>query len=252
MNLFYVVLLICGVSHVLASKDAYERFKQRVNLFFNPVDNGDPIANSFGGRWFRLAVHWGDIESACHVFGVASDELEKYCVKHLNTLESSKLGELINDAKDYTKPRWLRVLLIVADRSLLDKIFNVLNPSNNLLSRVANSTYLACMPQRFIYLLGKIGNKDEQEEAVRRGVSALVEEDTSECLDPLLSALGEDLANVAIREAFWSACDYQDGRTVFAKCFFDNSVVTAEDYSIALYRSYDWGVVKPKSSFTGC
>ena len=61
------------------------------------------------------------------------------------------------------------------------------------------------MPQRFTYLLKKIDNKEDQEEAVNNGVNALFDENKTECLDPLLSALNEgtflneDLENIAIR-----------------------------------------------------
>ena len=53
------------------------------------------------------------------------------------------------------------------------------------------SADLACMPQRFTYLLEKIDNKKDQEKAVRNGVDALFRKSKTECLDPLLSALNE-------------------------------------------------------------
>ena len=109
------------------------------------------------------------------------------------------------------------------------------------------SADLACMPQRFTYLLNKIDDKEEQEVAVRNGVNALFDENKTECLDPLLSALKEgtflskDLENIAIRQAFWVASRYQDDRTLFAKRFFDHPAISAKDYSNALYNSYNNG-----------
>ena len=132
----------------------------------------------------------------------------------------------------------LQVLLVHADQPLIDEVFGALKPSNDLLRDVAVSADLACMPQRFTYLLKKIDDKEEQEEAVENGVDALVDENKTECLDPLLTALNEgtflnqDLENVAIRKAFWTASLYQDDRTLLAKRFFDHPAISAKDYSV--------------------
>ena len=61
-----------------------------------------------------------------------------------------------------------------ADQPLIDEVFDELKPSNDLLRDVASSADLACVPQRFTYLLGKIDDKEEQEQAVEYGVHALV------------------------------------------------------------------------------
>ena len=93
----------------------------------------------------------------------------------------------------------------------------------------------------------KIDSIEEQEEAVRNGVDALVNENKTECLDPLLSALSEgtflskDLENIAIRKAFHEASSYQDDRTLLAKRFFDHPAISANDYSNALHSSYSYG-----------
>ena len=47
----------------------------------------------------------------------------------------------------------LQVLLVHADQPLIDEVFGALKPSNCLLRDVADSADLACMPQRFTYLL---------------------------------------------------------------------------------------------------
>ena len=141
----------------------------------------------------------------------------------------------------------LQVLLVHADQPLIDKVFGALKPSNDLLRSVADSADLACMPQRFTYLLKKIDDKEEQEWAVEYGVNALFDENKTECLDPLLTALSEgtflskDLENIAIRKAFRKASFYQDDRTLLAKRFFDHPAISAKDYSNALYNSYDYG-----------
>ena len=74
------------------------------------------------------------------IFG--GDELKKYCVKHLTSLESDRLAKLINGEEDYTNPQWLHFLLMVADQSLFDIIFDVLKSSNALLRDVAYSEEL--------------------------------------------------------------------------------------------------------------
>ena len=82
-----------------------------------------------------------------------NDELKKYCGKHLISLGSSRLVELINGARDHPQEWILQVLLVHADQPLIDKVFDALKPSNDILRRVAESVDLACMPQRFTYLL---------------------------------------------------------------------------------------------------
>ena len=109
----------------------------------------------------------------------------------------------------------LQVILVHADQQLIDKVFGMVKPSNNLLRDVAASADLACIPQRFTYLLNKIDDKEDQERAVEYGVFALFSENKTECLDPLLTALNEgtflskDLENIAIRKAFWAASHLQ-------------------------------------------
>ena len=73
------------------------------------------------------------------------------------------------------------------------------------LRNVARSADLACMPQRFIYILGKIDDKKDQGKAVENGVCALVDAKRLNALILFSAALKEgtflsnDLENVAIR-----------------------------------------------------
>ena len=63
-----------------------------------------------------------------------------------------------------TYKKWmLQVILVHADQPLIDKVFGEIKPSNDLLKDVAVSADLACMPQRFTYLLSKIDDKKDQE-----------------------------------------------------------------------------------------
>ena len=104
---------------------------------------------------------------------------------------------------------------------------------------------MACRTDKFLYLLGKITDKGEQEQAVRNGVGALLRANKSEYLDPLLFALQNEpsldpnLTNAAIKQVFWEASYYTDDRMPYAKRFFDHPAVSAEDYSLALECSYD-------------
>jgi hypothetical protein len=214
MNILCIALILCGISCVYAGGSTYERFKQQVTLFFNPIDNGDPAANSFRGRWFREAMQKGDMKTAWRVFYSDNNEQREYCARHLVSLESDKLVELINSTNDIAIKKWmLRIILIHAEQSLIDKVFGALKPSNDLLKNVARSADLVCMPKGFAYLLNKIDNNSDQEGAVEKGVWALFYGNKTECLDPLLHALEEgtflnkDLEDIAIRKAFMSASE---------------------------------------------
>lgn len=214
-------------------------------IFSVPVE--DLIASSPEGKSFVVAVQDNDMSNARNIFDAGGDELKKYCVKHLVGLESSKLVELMQGSHDSNKKWVLQILSVHADQPLIDAVFKGIEPSNDLLRDVARSADLACLPQRFTYLLEKIGSKKGQEGAVERGAYALVYENKTECLDPLLIAFREgkfpnkDLENVAIRKVFLEASRYKDDRIIAAKRFFDHPAISAMDYSSALYNSYQNG-----------
>ena len=113
------------------------------------------------------------------------------------------------------------------------------------------------MPQRFTYLLKKIGDKRNRKWAVESGVNALFNENKTKCFDLFLGALSEGtflnagLENVAIRHAFWRASRFQDDRALFAKRYFDHPAISAKYYSDALYDAYYQGD-QTKELFTGC
>lgn len=260
MNIFYVSLLLFGISHVLASlipygvyhvlssKDTYKSLKQRMTIFLKSTGNKDPIASSPGCRRFKRAVQRRDMGAALSVFYDGSDELKKYCAEHLVSLGSPKLVELINRASSHDKSRLLHVILIHVDQQFTDKIFDALEPSNGFLSYVSFGAYLVCIPRKFTYLLGKMNDKLIQESTVEHGVSALFAKDKTEYLEPLLTALREetllnkDLENIAIRKAFERASAFQNDRIRPAKRYFDHPAISATDYSNALYASYGYGV----------
>ena len=131
------------------------------------------------------------MEAARKVFDSGNDELEKYRGKYLVAMKSSRLVKLINSARNDNKQWMLQVILAHADQLLIDNLFAKLNIPSHLLRDVANSADLACIPQRFIYLLGRITDKEDQEWAVEKGVGALFNRGKTECLIPLVSALCE-------------------------------------------------------------
>ena len=113
---------------------------------------------------------------------------------------------------------------------------------------------LVCLSMRFVYLLKRIADKRKQEGAVRYGVYALVKWSRIECLDPLLSTIkkgafvSQHLEKVAICEVFLRASDCNDTRSLLVKHFFNHPTVSDEDYSSALYISYDC-VIQTKELF---
>lgn len=110
--------------------------------------------------------------------------------------------------------------------------------------KVANSADLVCRIQQFAYLLKKIGAQAYQEKVVENGIGAVVFENRTECLGPLLSALNEgsflnkEFGDGAIRRIFLSASLSPVEKAPILKNLFDNSAISAEYYSIALYNSY--------------
>ena len=150
----------------------------------------DPIASSPGAQSFRETVKMSDMDAARNVFRAGSDELKKYCAKHLISLGSSRVVELINVISYGTKQWMLRVLLVHAGQPLIDKVFAALKPPSKILPSLAYSAELTCIPQIFTYILGKItGKHTHQEFAVKLGVRALFDRHKTECFDSLLNAL---------------------------------------------------------------
>ena len=91
--------------------------------------------------------------------------------------------------RDYNKAWMLRVILVYADQALFDEVSAETKPTDRILSDVAYNADLACKTDKFLYLLGRITDKEDQEEAVRNGVVALFDANKPEYLDPLLFAL---------------------------------------------------------------
>ena len=211
------------------------------------VSTIDPIASSPEWITFREAVQSGDVEVAFGVFRDGSDALKKYCGKRLASLKSSTLVRLISSASFHYVPWLLSVILVHANQTLMDKVFAELKPSNDLLSWVATGVNVACMPQKFTYLLKKIDDKNAQELAVRYGVLALLDKSKDKCLEPLLSELSEgvflsnNLENVASSTIFSRASNYQYNRILLAKRFVDHPAISANNYSFALHNFYDNG-----------
>lgn len=244
MNLLYIVFLLCEISYAFASeKDGINSIKLRISL--EPVK--DPMTSSPKGQCFREAVQSGNMSTAKNVFHGGNDKLKDYCGKHLARLRSPRLVKLINTSEKGVRAWMLKLLLVHADQPLADEIFGKLNFSNAFWRDVASSADLACMPQKYGDLLGKITDRGEQEEAVKNGVHALFQNNETKCFDPLLPALkngtflNAHLESVAIRKAFVTASTYPDDRTLIAKRFFNHPAISTEDYSIALYNSYKWG-----------
>ena len=257
MNLYCIVLICCMVSSVYTSEGTSKSLKQRMTLLFKPVSKEETIACSSGRQGFRKAVREGNMNIAFDVFNNGSDELKKYCGKYLINQGSTKLVELINGAARHINDWMLQLILVHADQRLVDQIFDALNFPNEVSSRVARNVELACMPQKFIHLLTKIGDKREQERAVIRGVAALLQNNRIDCLDSLLVTLrkgafpNQDLENVAIRAVFAGAFRLDYDGTFLAKRFFDHPVVSVKDYSKPCMILTDW-VIGEAKHFVGC
>ena len=208
------------------------------------VEAEGPLASDPDVVDFIEALQSGNMMVAHEMFKAGCDELTDYYTKYLVSLEGSKLIELTSGVGDNM---WiLQIILVHARRPIIDRVLGALNASNESLREVARSADLACSPLRFVYFLGRIDDKENQVGAVENGIRALVDGNKTECLDPLLTALGKgtflsaDLDDVAICQAFISASDFHD-RIFLANRFFDYPIVTANEYSRALYNSYHHG-----------
>jgi len=213
----------------------------------------DPVASSPEAQRFVEAVEKGDMNTAFKVYKSGNDGLKECCGKYLVSFEKPELVKLVKGARDDIKTWMLNMVLTYADQALIDEVSAEIKPTDDLLRRVASSADLVCKTDKFIYLIGRITGKGDQEWAVRLGVGALFDADKSEYLDPLLFApqnepsLDPNLTNTVIQQAFRKSPLYIDDRMLYAKRFFDHPAVSAEDYSDALgssYRSND-----PKNEF---
>ena len=218
------------------------------------LEMDDPIANGPEAQRFKQAVDEGDMDVANNIFSWGNDQLKRYCVDYMASSRSPKFVGLIKSAKDNVKAWILKALLVHADPSLLDAAIDIVRPGNDLLRDIAVNVELPCLCRRFVYLLKRITDERKEEDAVRYGVYALVKWSRIECLDPLLSTikkgafLSQNLENVAIHEVFLRAFDCNDTRSLLVKHFFDHPAVSDEDYSNALYISYDC-VIQTKELF---
>ena len=243
MNILYIALFLCMVWHALASKDVSVLGKRKTPDLETVNDEG-AIASSTKAQRFRKAVERGDFVAAWNVFDCDNDKLKECCGKYLVSLGRSGLVELVKGA-GFRKYWILRVISMYADQPLIDEVFAEIKPTNELLCDFAHFTDVACKADRFIYLLRRITIKRDQECAVRNGVVSLFIGNKTEYFDPLLFALQDetsldpDLTNVAIHEAFRSSSFYPDDRALLVTRFFDHSSITAKDYSLVLYRSYN-------------
>jgi len=246
MNIFHVALFLCVICYVYASEKSVIDLEQENTSV--PVEVVDPIASSPKGIAFREAVQGKDMDAARYIFYHGDDKLMNYCGKYLISLESPKLVELIKSANFDNEVWLLRVVLIFAGLLLINQVFDAVKPSDNILGHVAESAYVACIPEKLTYLVKRITDKDGQEWAVTNGVMVLFGEKI-EGFDPLLSALedgtvlGQHLRNVAIHRVFKRASsNYSDVRgTLLGKRFFDHPAILVHDYSAALYTSHQNG-----------
>ena len=243
MNILYVLLLlICAICHVFGSQYVMNIIKSETSLV--PVEGS--ITSDPKAKQFREAVQNGNMNAAQRVFDNGSSALKKYCSEHLVSLGSPKLIQLVEDERGKNREWMLHVLLVYADESFYDEVFRAVNIPNSLSSEVANSADVACIPQRFTYLLRRIDYIVEQEQAVRKGIVALFASKKTECIDPLLSALKKekflspDLEGVAIRQIFYQSSIYQDendDRAFFVGRLFDHPAVSSAQYSVVLFRA---------------
>jgi hypothetical protein len=217
MNIFYVALLLCLVSHVYGSEVSGMRDDDK-NSTLVSVEVDEDITKSRGAQLFREAVDGGDMwDAMMNVYYRGSDQLKKYCGKYLAQLEATKLVGFIKSTKNDIVKGWiLKVLLIYADLSLFDAVFGDAQAGKNVLKHLAWSAELASKPDRFVYLLSKITDRSKQVLAVRNATYALVDGNKVTHVDGLLPALkkgkflNEDLENIAIGYAFLRTSKYND------------------------------------------
>src|ERR1700722_13636452 len=99
MNILYPAILFCLICHAFASKKRKVAgiYKQKIPT---PIQMEDLITNSREARQFRQAVEEGNMNYAVSVFNAGNDDLRRYSANYMAKLGSSKLIELIKNAKD--------------------------------------------------------------------------------------------------------------------------------------------------------
>ena len=85
--------------------------------------------------------------------------------------------------------RTLPVILSKGSKATIEEVLKEVPVSQDDLVHAARHIELACSPERFVDLLGRIETPKNQEMAIKNGIGALFEEKRTDCIDPLLIAL---------------------------------------------------------------
>ena len=139
-------------------------------------------------------------------------------------VEKKSPAFIINFIKQtYTELRVLSVLLSRGSKSTIEEVFKEGKFSQDDLVDAARYIELACSPERFVDLLGRIETPKNQERAVEKGIVALIWEKCADCIEPLLTALesskflNRDLKNISIQAVFVAGAFY--GNEIWTKGF---------------------------------
>lgn len=216
-----------------------------------PKKFAEAVVNSEFAREFRKWIGAKLSQPLPAIFGWSDRESQEYCIGYVIGLGTDKVVELINDTR-YTKSWLLTLVLLYADDQFIDHVFNQATLSNIVLGDTAWDAFLACRPDKFIYVLKKIPREHQDHYLAR--VVELFEKNRIECVEPLVSAIENEASfdqewkDAIIKLAFIEGSEpAQDERSAFIMKYFDHPAVDAETYAIAMGNSFfgDQSLKKP-------
>ena len=158
-------------------------------------------------------------------------------------VESNDPSSIINIIKQANLVNWSTLTEIYqkGSKANIEEILGEINFSQDDFITAASSHELACLPEKFIGLLGKIKTLGGQESAVKGGIEALFASESIECIAPLKDALEgqgflkERLEEITIQATFKNGVEKEDEALV--RSLYDHPAITSKVYAEVLVIS---------------
>ena len=143
----------------------------------------------------------------------------------------------------------LAVLLKKGSKATIEEVLKEVTVSQDDLVYAARYIELACSPERFVVLLGRIETPENQDMAVKNGIKALLAEGHTDYIDPLLTALknnkfyNRDVEDFVVQMMFVAGAFNHN--EVWTRRLHDHTAINPETYAFALFAAGEESVGSP-------